>query len=853
MAEEITLALLGFAALIAVPIILIVLPIRTNRLIHQLRTEQKESLRSMQLEFARLRESLGVASRPEAETPKPSAGAPPVSKTEPEPVPATPPLAAAPPTAERIFVEPVVYEKVQPIASEQPVAGAAFTASPPPKPTPRPAPVPRVPSRFEVAAKETLERIWNWIIVGEEHAPKGVSMEYAVASQWLLRIGILLVVVGVGYFLKYSIDNNLMAPPARVTVSTLSGLAMLIAGTQLLGRKYHVMGQGLMGGGLATLYFSAYAAANFYFLIGQIPAFALMACITALAGGIAVRFNSILVAVLGIIGGYGTPIMLSTGVVNFPGLFGYMLVLGIGVLAICYWKNWPLVNYLSFVCTYALFFAAMNKYEPTRFWEVFPFLIAFFVLFSTMTFLYKLVRSTKSNLLDLLAMLANAGVFFAVGYQLIDELYGQWWVAALSLGLTVFYITHIYYFLRRQIVDRDLLVSFLGLAAFFLAITMPLVLSRQWITASWAIQAVVLLWVAQSIGSSFVQQLAYLLLAVVLARFCFYDLGRQFSGSFASTADLPWQDYLRQLVERIVAFGIPIGSFGVAYRMVTRQQAAARLQMHEGTLVSDANDVKSWLSPQSAVYLLIAAAVSMLFFYLHLELNRTVGYFYAPARLPLLTLLWLGVCGLLLAEYLRRESTVVLGLFLLALTAVVGKLFLFDLPSWSVTTRMLYGDTYSFRDALMRLIDFAAVVGFLGAAYILFSGFQPAIQVRTIIGFVGLAMLFIYLTLEVNSFLHYYKEGLRAGGVSILWALFALTLVSRGIAHNAVSLRYLGLALFAIVSGKVFFVDLARLDQLWRIVAFVILGILLLAGSFVYLKYRETFATHSSSTKKDVL
>ena len=84
--------------------------------------------------------------------------------------------------------------------------------------------------------------------------------------------------------------------------------------------------------------------------------------VTALAGAIAVRFNSILVAVLGIIGGYGTPIVLSTGAVNFPGLYGYMLVLGIGVLGICYWKNWPLLSYLSFVSTYALFFASMRDY-----------------------------------------------------------------------------------------------------------------------------------------------------------------------------------------------------------------------------------------------------------------------------------------------------------------------------------------------------------------------------------------------------------------------------------------------------------------------------------------------------------
>jgi uncharacterized membrane protein len=102
-------------------------------------------------------------------------------------------------------------------------------------------------------------------------------------------------------------------------------------------------------------------------------------------------------------------------------------------------------------------------------------------------------------------------------------------------------------------------------------------------------------------------------------------------------------------------------------------------------------------------------------------------------------------------------------------------------------------------------------------------------------------MLFVYLTLEVNSYLESYYPGLRAGGESILWALFALALILRGIAKNIAPVRYLGLALFTIVSFKVFFVDLERLDQFWRIVAFGILGVLLMAGSFVYLKYREKF------------
>jgi Predicted membrane protein (DUF2339) len=571
----------------------------------------------------------------------------------------------------------------------------------------------------------------------------------------------------------------------------------------------------------------------------------LMAAITVLAGGIAVRFNSMLVAVLGIIGGYGTPLMLSTGAVDFVGLFGYMLVLGIGVLGICYWKNWPLVNYLSFFATYALFFAAMTDYTSEHFSEVMPFLVAFFVLFSTMTFLFKVVRGAKSNLLDLLALFINAGVFFIVGAQLIDEIYERRWVAALTLGLVAFYTAHIYVFLRRKLVDRDLLVSLFGLSAFFLAITMPLVLSRQWITASWAIQAVVLLWVAQKIGSQFVRHIAFLLFVVVLARFCLYDLGGQFYGGFATAADMPWGEYLRALVERAVAFGIPIASFAVAYRMLGAQPTA------EEGVVTRENDVQPWLGKSPTLHALIFAAFVMGFLYLHLELNRTIGVFYPPIRLPVLTLLWIALCAFFLYEYSRTQAVVFLGLLGLALLGVVGKLIAIDLPSWGVNERFLYMQPYSFRDAAMRLIDFGSIIGFFGGAYAIFAKHESTEQLRRALGLTSLAMLFVYLTLEVNSYLYHNNPGLRAGGVSVLWAIFALALIWRGISHNLAALRYLGLALFVVVTGKVFFNDLANTTQFWRMVALVPLVILFLAGSFVYLRFKENFTVVDAAASKE--
>ena len=90
--------------------------------------------------------------------------------------------------------------------------------------------------------------------------------------------------------------------------------------------------------------------------------------------------------------------------------------------------------------------------------------------------------------------------------------------------------------------------------------------------------------------------------------------------------------------------------------------------------------------------------------------------------------------------------------------------------------------------------------------------------------------------------------GMESGGVSILWSLFALGLILAGIVKRVRTMRFVGLALFGIVVWKVFFVDLAQLEQLYRIVAFMLLGVLVLCGSFVYLKYRQTFANDAAAT-----
>jgi hypothetical protein len=699
------------------------------------------------------------------------------------------------------------------------------------------------PSRFELAAKKILEEIWNWIIVGQGHRQEGVAMEYAVASNWLLRIGVLILVTGIGFFLKYSIDNGLLGEHARVALSVLAGVGMIVGGVRLVGGKYHLFSQGLLGGGIAVLYFSVFAAFSFYHLLEVYPTFGLMILITACAAGLAISLDSMLVAIFAIIGGFCTPILLSTGEVNFVGLFSYMLLLGSGILAINWYKQWHLLNFLAFFFNYLLFFGAMQRYELGYFWQVLPFLTAFFALYSTAIFLFCLVNRAKSTLLDLLALIINAAIFFATAYFLIENSYGQEKVALLTVGLAAFYVGHVYYCLARRVEDKELLVSFIGLAAFFVTITLPLLLSNQWITVSWSLQALVMLWMSGKLRSAFLQQLAFLLYLIVILRLGFLDLPGQYG--LAMDAEQPFADFLFGLLERVVSFGIPIASLAMAFKLIAKPAPASALAY------ADDKPAASWLKDNWLLQATLISAAGMLFIVLQLELYRSFGYLYPPLQLPILTLVWLAMGWLLLLRYLATAGSWLLQALRLLLIGVAIKLLLFDLPSWDVSLgqiaagdgvwTMRYASGYSLQLALMRLLDFAAIIGFLLFAFRRLAGADAVGNIRQWLGGAALVLLFIFLSLEVNSALYQYVPGLRSGGVSILWSVFALTLVFNGIKRNISILRLVGLALFALVAWKVFFIDLARLEQLYRILAFIVLGMLALGGAFFYMRYQQSF------------
>ena len=180
------------------------------------------------------------------------------------------------------------------------------------------------------------------------------DLESIVGGSWFNWIGIIAVTFGVAFFLKYAFDKQWIGPAGRVSLAALVGIGLLYLGERLRRRGLRSYAYVISGGGVLILYLSIFAAYNFYHLIGQPTAFVLMAAVTTTAVLLSVRLNALPVAFLGLVGGFLTPLLLSTGVDNQVGLFTYIALLDAGVLAVAYFKRWRSLDFASFAGTVAM-------------------------------------------------------------------------------------------------------------------------------------------------------------------------------------------------------------------------------------------------------------------------------------------------------------------------------------------------------------------------------------------------------------------------------------------------------------------------------------------------------------------
>lgn len=672
--------------------------------------------------------------------------------------------------------------------------------------------------------------------------PPRASLEARIGGNWFNRIGMLAIALGVGFFLKYAFDNEWIGPAGRVSIGLFIGAGFLAGGELLRKRGYTSYAAGLSGGGILILYLSIFAAFSFYQLIGQLPAFILMAAVTATAALLSARYNALPIAILGLIGGFLTPILLSTGVDNQVGLFGYIALLNAGVLALAYSKHWRSLNYLAFGATVLMFAGWMLEwYEREKLAPTMFFLTLFFVIFALLAILYNVINRRQTTWLDLLLTLANALLYFSTSYVLLDESY-RGVLGAFAVLMAVFYLGLGYFTYNRDREDQLLIYTFLGLAFLFLVLAVPIQFDQQWVTMGWAVEGAVLTWVGLKAADRTSRYASLVVFAI--AAFHWFVIDAQDISLGAATGFLPLVN------RRALSCAVLIASLATAVWLYNR--FASTSDTDEQSLFKD-------------LYMLSANALAVTL--LSLDVNDYFrqraysqgGEFSAWWRNPvyepryfMLTALWAVYAAIMLVIGIKRNRPVLRYAALLLLGLAVSNSLVTNLQ---FSTAQWHTPIFNQTFASFAFLIAAMVCGALFYSQAGDISERERNSMRGVL--IGAANLFAIIALSAEVVGHFDRQSLAAINdstalrdlelakqlsLSMIWMIYGGVMLTLGIIRGNALLRWMALALLGLTIGKVFLIDLASLDRFYRIVSFIVLGAILLGVSFLYQRLRQRAA-----------
>lgn len=502
-------------------------------------------------------------------------------------------------------------------------------------------------------------------------APKDKSnLEINIGQKWLLIVGIISVVFGTGYFLKYSFDQGWVVPSARIAMSYCLGFIFLFAGNHFFKKQFFNFGLYLMGGGIAVHYFSTFAAFQIYHLFSQTFAFFLMILITAASCSLALFHNTKWIAVLSLIGGFLAPLLLSINDSMYIPLMCYMTILNIGILSIAFYKKWDLLNKLGFIFTYLLYSIWFdNYYVPSKFWSSILFLNLFYLIYAIAPFACQFLRTNSKKLKGYLIIPANSFIALGFNYAMIKDRFSIEWLGLVTFLYAIVFLLMVLYLYKQNKQEDEACISLMGYTALFATITIPLVFSGQWITVLFAVQSISLTWIGIKLKRTSLIQRAYLLINITIIKFLFYDYSSCFNFNML-------EFYFKKSYGQMI-----IG------RYITSITLLCSIYQLASICKSNSLQLLSKHRKDSTVFLTILGII--LFIVLNLE---TSGFFYEfvpKARFASISVLW-GVFSLTLMSigFLKNNYSmrkVSLSLFFITIL----KVFLSDISKVSTPFRIL--------------------------------------------------------------------------------------------------------------------------------------------------------------------
>jgi uncharacterized membrane protein len=309
-----------------------------------------------------------------------------------------------------------------------------------------------------------------------------------------VKLGMLVLFFGVAAGIKYAVDQGWVSMPIELR---LAGFAALAFGALIWGWRNRdvrpAFGLSLQGGAIGLLLLIVFGAFGIWKLLTPGQAFTLVVVLVAGAALLAVLQDAIWLAVLGFVGGYLAPVLISTGSGNHVALFSYYAVLNAAVFGIAWARSWRALNLIGFAFTFLVgTMWGAKYYRPEHFATVEPFLILFFLFYVAIAVLYALRDPDgRRGMVDGTLVFGTPLLAFPLQAALLGD-------DRMGLAYSALAVASLYALLALWLIRRRGTVllgqSFAALAVGFATLAVPLALSARWTSASWAVEGVALVW-----------------------------------------------------------------------------------------------------------------------------------------------------------------------------------------------------------------------------------------------------------------------------------------------------------------------------------------------------------------------
>ncbi len=712
--------------------------------------------------------------------------------------------------------------------------------------------VPVPPPIPDILVQEVLEESFNEVAPAEEHeetfsAPpvvkeeqlswfekfrqKNPDIERFIGENLINKIGIIILVLGISFFVKYAIDKEWINEPARVGIGILAG-GILLGVAHRLRAKFKAFSSVLVAGGIAVFYFTIGIAFHDYQLFSQTTAFIIMVVITAFSIFVSLAYNRQELAVMSAIGGFAVPFMVSTGNGNYHVLLTYISLLNLGILTISYFKRWFIVNFTAFALTFLIVAAWYISLEPTStlvLIHALRYCILLYVIFTMAFIINNMVHKNKFANYEVGAVISNTTAFYAIGYHIIHS-YSPAYVGLFTILLAAFNILFAYVIFKKYRFDKTIIFVLIGLALTLATITIPVQFEGNYVTIFWACEAVLLLWLTHKsqlkgflLGAVIVQWLAILSLLQDIAAYIEDEVSHVFVLNTVFITGLMVIGSLITCYKLLKTHPYAYTLYGVSFNQVAYRKFIFVLAL-----------VFAYLLPlieigyQTAHYFDNSGTVYFFIYLYHMVFSTLLLYF--------------GKCKTKLIETLSDVLTIMNAIFYIIVA--------YRIPIIEKYETFIYNDGgFPFAFNLHYISVFALLIQVFWYLKRHFLQVPTTGKQNTYTAWL-VAFFIVYLcSAEVNiaflfqaaNFDDYYttREFVMKVIFPILWGLLSFTFLIYGIKKNLKTARVIALSLLGITILKLFIYDIRDVSETGKIIAFILLGALILTISFVYQKIKK--------------